>query len=127
MTTKEKCPLARAEVTGKSLIQMLADTCERIEKERDDMNQQEKETRWAASIQAAAGIIGANMSMFGFHPHETVLSEADDSQNPSDMDVAQRVVSLARWINDMADMPHLPEYPALNVESPKARSMGWRT
>ena len=50
MTTKEKFPLALAEVTGKSLIQMLADTCERIEKERADMNQQEKEIRWAASI-----------------------------------------------------------------------------
>lgn len=31
MTTREKFPLALAEATGKSLIQMLADTCERIE------------------------------------------------------------------------------------------------
>ena len=31
MTTREKVPLALAEVTGKSLIQMLADTCERID------------------------------------------------------------------------------------------------
>ena len=31
MTTKQKFPLALAEVTGKSLVQMLADTCERIE------------------------------------------------------------------------------------------------
>ena len=31
MTTREKVPLALAEVTGKSLMQMLADTCERIE------------------------------------------------------------------------------------------------
>ena len=90
------------------------------------MNAQEgKEIRWPACIQAAAGIIGANMPMFGFHADETVLSEADESPNPSDEDVAQRVVSLARWINDMAEMPFLPEYPAVNVESPKARSVGW--
>ena len=50
MATKPKFPLALAEVTSKSLIQMLADTCERIEKERVDMNQHEKEIRWAASI-----------------------------------------------------------------------------
>ena len=50
MTIKEKFPLALAEVTGKSLIQIQADPCERIEKERADMNLQGKEIRWAASI-----------------------------------------------------------------------------
>ena len=127
MTIKEKFPLALAEVTGKSLIQMLADTRERIEKERPDMNLQEKEVRWAAYIWAAAGIIGSNMKMFGLYPEQTVIVDPDDPMDPSDEDVAQRVVSLVRWINDMADTPHLPEYPALNVESPKARSMGQHT
>ena len=67
------------------------------------------------------------MKMFGLYPEQTVMVDPDDPMDPSDEDVAQRVVSLARWINDMADMPHLPEYPALNVESPKVRSMGWHT
>ena len=64
-------------------------------KERDDMNQQEKEIRWAASIQAA-GIIGSNMAMFGFYPQETVRVDPDDPMDPSEEDVAQRVANLAR-------------------------------
>ena len=60
------------------------------------MNREElKELRWAAYIQAAAGIIGSNMKTFGFDDGELVLSEPEEALSPSDEDVAMRVLSLA--------------------------------
>ena len=115
------------------------------------MNREElKELRWAAYIQAAAGIIGANMPMFGFYTNELVLSEPEEAPSLSDEDVAQRVLSLAGAELVLSEPEEAPspsdedvaqrvlslagalrvldsslEYPASNVESSKTRSVGW--